>query len=106
MQDAYRVAWRDYSKRRLRAAVAFISWPILVGTIWIGFVTRLPDTRLLPLFVALAVAAFIPVVVLRLRLMAFKCPRCHAPFFWRGLYGNSFARRCVRCKLPKWGTGQ
>ncbi|HEY3448200.1 MAG TPA: hypothetical protein VGK67_17725 [Myxococcales bacterium] len=40
-----------------------------------------------------------------IRLTVFKCPRCREPFFMSaGFFRNPFAKKCMRCGLPKWAT--
>ena len=105
-QKSYAESWRLY--RRLRR------------TQWIGVLIPLVGVplfftldRWIPLAAELLVpisltAGFITLVVARIRLSRFRCPRCAQHFFWRRTrwleYSNPFARRCLNCGLPKWAA--
>jgi MFS family permease len=103
-QKSYADSWRLY--RRLRR------------TQWIGVLIPLVGVplfftldRWIPLAAELLApisltAGFITLVVARIRLGRFRCPRCTEDFFRRRTrwleYSNPFARRCLNCGLPKW----
>lgn len=103
-QKSYAESWRLY--RRLRR------------TQWIGVLIPLVGVplfftldRWLPLAAELLApisltVGFITLVVARIRLGNFRCPRCTKDFFRRRTrwleYSNPFARRCLNCGLPKW----
>ena len=91
-------AWRDYSRRRRW----FFS--VSIG----GFVLAVCSGELLPppygmqVSSCLMFAWFFASVIVILRLVLFKCPRCGEFFFFTWLWHDPFADRCVHCGLPKW----
>jgi len=80
---------------------------------WLIFLTYVPGVFAIGVPLTHLVSSEIPVYVLAgLWMLAFvisgnyaiawRCPRCSKTFFRTSWYYNSFARRCVHCKLPKW----
>jgi hypothetical protein len=95
----YSTRWSDYKRRR--------------NLFWLVFLTYIPGVVILGIPLSkLLHADSIVFVIVALWMLAFvvvgnywgfwKCPRCGKPFFRKWWYHNSFARKCVHCKLPKW----
>jgi len=94
----YAKAWADYLKRRNLLTVVFVGympWGMLVFSI--SRPLHFPEM----LTSALIVAWFLAFPVSAIRLSSWSCPRCGNWFFAKWWYHNSFARKCVHCRLPK-----
>src|ERR1051325_3073087 len=100
-EGVYSVQWEDYRRRR--------------NLFWIVFLTYIPGILIIGIPLAcLFHSNVVGPIVAGLWMLAFivvsnywgfwKCPRCGKPFFRKWWYHNSFARRCVHCKLPKWAV--
>src|SRR6516225_5111410 len=95
---SYSAEWNDYRKRqRLVWAIALTYIP---GVLVLG----VPVSKLFNSEAPMIVVAFAWMIAFAgtgVYYSSWKCPRCGKPFF-KSWYYNSFARRCLHCKLPKW----
>jgi hypothetical protein len=100
--DPYYNAWVEYrriGKRSYGLALAiFFGGAILVSVVLDLLVPNAPGS----LWLVLMIPLFFVSGRYNHRARNRLCPRCGEPFHWKGLYYNDFARRCVRCGLPKW----
>jgi hypothetical protein len=90
--------WRAYRRR------AWLFWAAFLGgipyTIVGGWFTEIHGIR----WVWWLLMAWwgVSFFVTALRKGMFLCPRCGQEFFSRDGFGNTFARKCLHCGLPKW----
>ena len=99
--DEYDANWQELKRRRNQWLFAFIGYiPI---TFLFGLLTYSLFHSEKPVFV-FAIAWMLFFVVAGNRYGHFHCPRCGKWFFATWWYHNTFARRCVHCKLPLWST--
>ena len=90
--------WRDYRRRR-----RLLLWGFLGGLVL--FAASFPVAKAWqserPLYVGLAL--FLGATALgSVPLSHFLCPKCGEPFTHRGRHRDTFARRCVHCRHPRW----
>ena len=91
--------WAELRKRERICWVLLLAYVPVVAII--GFsLGRLVDSSVPFLLVAGAWACAL--LVAGNGVLSWPCPRCGQPFFSTRWYYNTFARRCVHCKLPKW----
>lgn len=90
--------WSEY-RRRNRIALSFL----FGGFLFLGPVLMLLR-GIVPEFLGsmLMLVWFFGSVATGYWAAGFRCPRCGEYFFQGNFYRNSFARRCVHCRLPKW----
>jgi hypothetical protein len=99
--DEYEDRWRELKRRRNQLLFAFIGYvPI---TLAFGVLTERLFHSDKPGFV-FAILWMLYFGVAGFRYNVFPCPRCGKWFFGTWFYHNSFARRCVHCKLPIYST--
>jgi hypothetical protein len=95
----YTARWDEYRKTRNLFWLVFLTY--LPGVAIIGIpLARLSRSRIV-FFVTLGLW-WLAFMATGLSLSFWKCPRCRKRFFSKWWYHNSFARKCVHCKLPKW----
>lgn len=98
----FAASWQDYRQRRLYFCLIWITY--VPGVFLLGYpLYRVFDSEI-PFYVV-AGAWMLAFVIAGNYMLRFHCPRCHKMFFATWWYYNSFARRCVHCKLPKWSAG-
>jgi hypothetical protein len=98
----YTAQWEEYRKqRRLVWALilTYVPGALLLGSL----LARLFQSQVF--FFVPAVAWMIAIFVFAQSTASWPCPRCGERFFQSTWYHNSFAQRCVHCKLPKWADG-
>jgi hypothetical protein len=91
--------WQEYRRRRNLARFAYSGGAPFV------FVVGLVGERLFHSMAPASVVAvgwMIFIGATSIRWQGFRCPRCRKWFFGKWWYYNSFARRCVHCRLPKY----
>jgi Zn ribbon nucleic-acid-binding protein len=99
--DDFVIQWGELKKRKNLALFAFFAYvPI---TFLFGVLTH-PFLQSDKPVIVFAIAWMFFFAVASSRFYAFACPRCGNRFFTRWWYHNSFARKCVHCKLPKYST--
>jgi hypothetical protein len=99
--DEYAIQWRELKKRRNLAFFAFIGYvPI---TFAFGLIAHSLFKSEIPVFV-FAIAWMLFIAIAGHRSNTSRCPRCGEWFFSTWWYHNSFARKCVHCKLPLYST--
>jgi hypothetical protein len=91
--------WDDYRARRAWFLLAFVSWMPLGVFVAFPLYRRFESSTPIYVVGAIGMAFFL---ITGLRLYAFRCPRCHRPFFHRLLFYNVLSRRCMQCGLAKW----
>ena len=91
--------WNDYRARRAWFLLAFLSWMPL--GVFVAFPLYRRFRSNIPIYVV-AVLGMAFFLITGLRLYAFRCPRCHKPFFHTLVFYNVLSPRCMHCGLPKW----
>ena len=99
---SYRDAWVGYRRRSRIFWLLFLGYVPVV--LVVGYVSFWLFGTFTPAFVA-AVLYMVAMAVAGNYGGAWRCPRCHRPFFAKWWFYNSFARSCVHCGLPKWAEG-
>jgi hypothetical protein len=89
--------WREYRRRRNLSLFALLGYVPFVG-IFAMITIRLFGTATPAFVVAFVWMAF--AVVAGNWFVRFRCPRCGKPFFAKWWGYNTFARKCLHCKLP------
>ena len=96
----YKLAWRDYRKRR-NLAIAGLIWFVLTPVL----IPRMPGFASLSTgwaYIVVMVSSAIAILPF-LWLLLFRCPRCGAVFTHKGPWSNSVvARKCGNCGLEKY----
>jgi hypothetical protein len=87
------------SIRARRRLVWILFWTYLPGTAIVGGVLGRLLNSDRP-FIVIAVVWIIAFMVSGSRVAGCRCPRCGLAFHQRGLWHNTFARRCLNCGLP------
>ena len=98
-ESSYRAQWLEYRRRN-----------ILFWTVWLTYIPGVlligvPLSRMFHsnnVVFVVAVIWMVAFVITGNYRSFWKCPRCHKPFFHKWWYHNTFARKCVHCKLPKY----
>src|SRR5215831_18453664 len=91
--------WADCRRRdRLfwTVCLTFLPANLVIGSI----LSRLPHSDIA--IGVLGVMWMLAFATTHLYRISWKCPRCHKPFFYRTVYLNIFAEKCVHCRLPKY----
>ncbi|GEM_PF-1943953 len=94
-KDSYAAQWRELRKRQFILALTFIlyiPWMLLI-TFLFGDSDQIGVSAFL-IWGALFITS-------NIRVLLWRCPRCHNSFHYRTLYSNHIARQCLHCKLPK-----
>ena len=101
----YTTAWRDLRKRRL------ILWGLFFGYIpdvfLLYLVVGMPLLALIgekeggTIFIVIALLWMVSFMIAGIRYSYFRCPRCHATFFWTWWHRNPFSGRCLHCGLRR-----
>ena len=92
--------WQELRRRRLKDRLtcwggAFLWWLIILLSQYY-FDIFWPALVFVLLWIPL-------LVVMRVRVWAFICPRCEQEFFSRdGFFKNPWLQKCPHCGLPKW----
>ena len=89
--------WQEYRRRRNLALFAFFGYVPVIALFAVITETLLHVTT--PVFVA-AISWMLLAVIVGNWFIRFPCPRCGKPFFMKWWGYNTFARRCLHCKLP------
>jgi hypothetical protein len=100
MGEYYDDQWRELKRRRKLTLIAFIGCVLIAFAAFLSpklFSTGKPA-------LAFTIAWMVFGLVAGARYNTFPCPRCGEWFFSTWWYHNSFARRCVHCKLPLYST--
>jgi len=97
----YEEQWKSYRRRSRLSWLVFLTY--IPGVLIIGVPLRDIFSSDIPVYVV-AGLWILALIVIGNYAIAWRCPRCGEPFFKGSWYYNSFARRCVHCKLPKWST--
>lgn len=102
-RERYVEAWKWYRHRRWRSRLA-IACAFVALWVQAELHARLPGAVAVGSMVMLI--AFVAYAVESVRANRLRCPRCRRLFFERdyrwGSMHNSFAPRCLNCRLPKW----
>jgi hypothetical protein len=99
--DDYDIQWGELKKRKNLVLFAFFGYvPITFAFALLTHPLLLSDK---PVFV-FGIAWMLFFAVASARYNTFRCPRCGKRFFSTWWYHNSFARKCVHCKLPLYST--
>jgi hypothetical protein len=99
-QPEWQRAWKDLRRRTVLLAASVISLP---GSAVLVLVMRslgwgyMASDR----FIVLAGMEMLAMMLASAVFHSFPCPRCHRRFFFKGIFANSFARRCLHCGLRK-----
>ena len=96
-QARYAAAWRESRRRWWRLLAYWIGGPFVIIAVELTF--HPPEL----VITALALTWMIGSGFLAFSNAGFPCPRCGEAFYLRGLYGNSFPRHCLHCRL-RWGS--
>jgi hypothetical protein len=101
--DRYFTEWQTYrGRRKIFWLVFLVPIPALAC---IGAPLAQITGSALPIY-SIFMLSSVAIAIVSFYTMNWKCPRCRKPYFHKWFYGNSFATRCVHCKLPKWsGAG-
>ena len=91
--------WRDLRRRQRIVWLVFLSY--IPGIVILSIPLEALFDSETPVFVV-AVLWFVALAVASGYMENWKCPRCGKPFFRTWWYHNTFAQRCIHCKLPKW----
>ena len=93
--------WQDYRRRLMQFLLVFpTSMFAIWALVWLLSIIA-PFEVVQWVYAILLVCFMLAFVTTIVRLQAFRCPRCGNRFFM-GWYRNPFAKRCLRCGLPKW----
>ncbi len=96
--------WESYRSKRRRAVLMFLGLlPLLAAGSFLGMFFP----RLDPLIIVLALSAYwITTGLLILRVLLWRCPRCHEVFSMSGRWfgWTPLTRACVHCGLPKFAN--
>src|SRR5215471_21199489 len=98
---SYTSKWEEYRKRSRLFWVVFLMYVPGVALISVPLCKAFNSST--PGFIVAGIWMAVG-LILHLRTMFWRCPRCDKYFFCNWWYGNRFARKCVHCKLPKWAT--
>jgi hypothetical protein len=99
--DDYDLHWRDLKSRRNQLLFAFVGYvPITLAFALLTHKVFHSDNP----SIVFAIAWMLFFALAGVRYNTFRCPRCGEWFFSTWWYHNSFARRCVHCKLPLYST--
>jgi antibiotic biosynthesis monooxygenase (ABM) superfamily enzyme len=94
---SFDAAWADYRRRRQFFGVWLGGFPVAIAIV--KLLPPKPGEFVFSILSVLLIAAF---VVVAIRLLFFRCPRCGNTFFLDCLRRDLFSRRCIHCGLPKW----
>ncbi len=94
----YAAAWDSYRRRLWGLAVATLFG--IPAAVLVIVRQLMPDAA----GFVLALGILGTWILLWMRALWWKCPRCNKPFFANSMIRNPFARKCLHCKLPKWAV--
>jgi hypothetical protein len=101
-ENPYVTAWAEYRRIRLRMfRLALLFFPLTFGS---AFIAQTLFHAFWPAFPVLF-GWMLAYIECWQRLWDWRCPRCQERFFDGNhgtYYWNSFARRCLHCRLPLW----
>ncbi len=99
----YAEQWNEYRKRLLMFWSMWLGGIPLVAGVGILLSQVLPGNLVERIFPAIAGAWMLAFAAAGIRLTYWRCPRCRRFFFERGMFVNQLGRRCLHCRLKKWG---